>query len=195
MNDEERIINKTKTFLKEKLQGINLQEIEIVPMDNYGITDNKKKVLVTYGLATCTALIATTNNFAFLAHIYNDFSSRNSFGNIGLSNQDRNDYTTIRKCKMTEKLLNEILIRKNKITEPLSLQLVTGCMPLPVDDIHIRLTEDGIKKLTNICHELGIQVIRKPNISSTVVLVNSITQEILVDESETQKSKDEARYI
>lgn len=67
-------------------------------------------------------------------------------------------------------------------------------MPLPNDDIHIKLTEDGIERLINICQDkLGIQVIRKPNISSTVVLVNSKTQEILVDKSETQISKDEAR--
>ncbi len=194
MNDEERIINNTNTFLKEKLQGINLQEIKTVPMDNYGITDNEKKVLVTYGLATCTALIAITNNFAFLAHIDNGFFSRNSFGDSILSNQNRKEHSTLKTCKMTENLLIEILKRRNEITRPLYLQLVTGCMPLPNDDIHITLTEDGIERLINICRDkLGIQVIRKPNISSTVVLVNSTTQEILVDESETQISKDEAR--
>ena len=95
---------------------------------------------------------------------------------------------------MTENLLIEILKRRNEITEPLYLQLVTGCMPLPNDDIHITLTEDGIEKLINICQDkLGIQVIRKPNISSTVILVNSKTQEVLVDESKTQMPDGEVR--
>lgn len=171
-------------FERNNIDINNLPRVKNVSMDNYEITDNRKDMLFTRGLATCTALVAIADNFAFLAHIDNGPFSRNSFGNSVRQNQDETEHSTVKTCKMVEQLLLEIYQRRNEITPPIHIQLVIGGMPLPAEDIHRKLTEDGICRLINICNNnLGINAVRVPNGRATAVLVNSETKEIILDES------------
>ena len=68
----EKESNVVKEFLnKKRIDNINLDRINCISMDDYGVTTDSKDVLFTYGLETCIGLIVTTKDFAFLAHIDN----------------------------------------------------------------------------------------------------------------------------
>ena len=183
-----------ESFLKRNdIEQINSNDVKAVNMDNYGVSTEDKPALFTFGLATCRGLVATSKNFAFLAHIDMGFG-QNGFETEYKQLPNGKWDTKVKRCNVTRDLYNSIYRNRDKITEPIEITVILGSFPVDENGIKSMLLERGINNTINMCAEnLDITVNRLPNVSSTSVLVDSRSGKLILDK-DLQRNEQEGNF-
>lgn len=170
---------------RNNVQGIDSRLVKPVNMDDYAVASKDKPILFTLGLATCIGLVATSKDFAFLAHIDMGGLGHNGFEEEWSQLSDGKWKQIIKSCKVTRELYNKIYQNRENIKQPIELTVVLGSMPVEETETRRIMLERGIDSVVKRCSEnLGIAVNRLPNIKSQSVLVDSKNGEIIIDKKE-----------
>ena len=164
----------TDFLIKNNFDNLLANQVECVYQSDYAVTDEKIRALYTDSLATCIALYAICDDFAFLAHIeLGSLSDDFEHEKIGIRY-----YVTW--CNTITELLTQRNIRKDEIKSPINIGTILGTMPVDENNIYRQKIEQGISILESQCAEMNIDVNRVPNNLSEFVFIDHNTKKLMI---------------
>jgi len=171
---EQKFIDNALEVMKFDINDKEKSLIQFVGMREYRVATEEKPLLLTLNLQSCIALIAYTKNFSFLAHMNVIRGNWNHDFDIDEVNGNS-------MCKKVNDLYKEILIHKDKISQPINVGLVLGITPVERDYISRKILEDDLVKMFQKLREDNIYVNRLPDINSWNFILDSRTGKIIHD--------------
>jgi len=171
---EQKFIDNALEVMKFDINDKEKSLIQFVGMREYRVATEEKPLLLTLNLQSCIALIAYTKNFSFLAHMNVIRGNWNHDFDIDEVNGNS-------MCKKVNDLYKEILIHKDKISQPINVGLVLGITPVERDYISRKILEDDLVKMFQKLRKDNIYVNRLPDINSWNFILDSRTGKIIHD--------------
>lgn len=165
--DKELILRMLK-MEEFKLDELDLNQIQHVPMHQYRTSSSEKPLLLIENLQVCIGLYAYSKNFGFAAHLNPVVMRENEF---------RYDDKNIIYCNRIDDLFNAIT--SANIYDPVYIGISYGFSPNEKTFQEINRLEKDVDNLILKLNAVGIKVIKLDLHSNHIFIVDTVNGEII----------------